>query len=108
MTETAKSDLIELEKIEAVDTNIEAEEDFQEDEDDDDEKFALSIGAVRKEKDTLTENNMQEDDQDQETNTNIVDCNMVYHLPREFVSLERLELEENEYREETRGEIQKA
>uniref|UniRef100_A0A2N9IAB2 Reverse transcriptase domain-containing protein n=1 Tax=Fagus sylvatica TaxID=28930 RepID=A0A2N9IAB2_FAGSY len=108
VTETAKSDLVEAEKIEAVDTNIEAEEDFQEDEDDDGEKFALSIGAVRKEEDTQTENNMQEDDQDQETNTNIVDCNMVYVLPREFISLERLELEENEDREETRGEIQKA
>ena len=52
MTEIAKSDLVEAEKIEAVDTNIEAEEDFQEDEDDDGEKFALSIGAVRKEEDT--------------------------------------------------------
>jgi hypothetical protein len=52
VTETAKSDLVEAEKIEAVDTNIEAEEDFQEEEDDDGEKFALSIGAVRKEKDT--------------------------------------------------------
>jgi hypothetical protein len=41
---------------------------------------------------------MQEDDQDQETNTNIVDCNI---LPREFMSLERLELEQNEDREET-------
>jgi hypothetical protein len=29
-------------------------------------------------------------------------------LPREFISLERLELKENEDREETRGEIQKA
>uniref|UniRef100_A0A2N9J8K2 Reverse transcriptase domain-containing protein n=1 Tax=Fagus sylvatica TaxID=28930 RepID=A0A2N9J8K2_FAGSY len=108
VTETAKSDLVEAEKIEAVDTNIEVEEDFQEDEDDDGEKFALSIGAVRKEEDTQTENNMQEDDQDQETNTNIVDCNMVYVLPREFISLERLELEENEDKAETRGEIQKA
>jgi hypothetical protein len=107
VTETAKSDLVEAEKIEAVDTNIEVEEDFQEDEDDDGEKIALSIGAVRKEEDTLTENNMQEDDQDQETNTNIVDCNMVYVLPREFISLERLELEENEDKAETRGEIQK-
>ena len=52
MTETAKSDLVETEKIEAVDTNIEAEEDFQEDEDDGGEKFSLSIGAVRKEEDT--------------------------------------------------------
>jgi hypothetical protein len=51
---------------------------------------------------------MQEDDQDQETNTNTVDCNIVYVLPREFMSLERLELEENEDREETRDEIQKA
>ena len=51
---------------------------------------------------------MQGDDQDQETNTNIVDYNMVYVLPREFMSLERLELEENEDKEETRGEIQKA
>jgi hypothetical protein len=41
---------------------------------------------------------MQEDDQDQETNTNIVDCNRVYVLPREFMSLEMLELEENEDR----------
>ncbi len=48
---------------------------------------------------------MQEDDQDQETNTNVVDCNMVYVLPREFMFLERLELEENEDKEETRGEI---
>jgi hypothetical protein len=100
--------LVEAEKIETVYTNIEAEEDFQEDEDDDGEKFALSIGAMRKEEDTQTENNMQEDNQDQETNTNIVDCNMVYVLPREFMSLERLELEENEDREETQGEIQKA
>jgi hypothetical protein len=106
--ETAKSDLVEAKKIEAIDTYIEAEEDFQEDEDDDGEKFALSIGAVRKEEDTQTENNMQEDDQDQETNTNIVDCNMVYVLPREFMFLKRLELKENEDREETRGEIQKA
>jgi hypothetical protein len=51
---------------------------------------------------------MQEDDQDQETNTNIVDCNMVNVLTREFMSLERLEQEENEDREETQGEIQKA
>ena len=106
MTETAKSDLVETEKIEAVDTNIEAEEDFQEDEDDGGEKFSLSIGAVRKEEDTQTES-MQEDDQDQETNTNTVDCNMVYVLPREFMSLERLELEENEDKEENQG-IQKA
>ena len=49
MIETAKVDLVEVEKIEAVDTNIEVEEDYQEDEDDDGEKFALSIGAVRKE-----------------------------------------------------------
>ena len=48
---------------------------------------------------------MQGDDQGQETNTNVVDCNMVYVLPREFMSLERLELEENEDKEETRGEI---
>jgi hypothetical protein len=106
VTETAKSDLVETEKIEAVDTNIEAEEDFQEDEDDGGEKFSLSIGAVRKEEDTQTES-MQEDDQDQETNTNTVDCNMVYVLPREFMSLERLELEENEDKEENQG-IQKA
>ena len=33
---------------------------------------------------------------------------MVYVLPREFMSLERLELEENEDKEKTRGEIQKA
>ena len=39
---------------------------------------------------------MQEDDHDQETNTNTVDCNMVYVLPREYMSLEGLELEENE------------
>ena len=52
VTETAKSDLVEAEKIETVYINIEAKEDFQEDEDDDDEKFALSIGAVRKEEDT--------------------------------------------------------
>jgi hypothetical protein len=51
---------------------------------------------------------MQEDDQDQETNTNTVDCNMVYVLPRELMSLERLELKENEDREETQGAIQKA
>ena len=51
---------------------------------------------------------MQGDDQGQETNTNVVDCNMVYVLPREFMSLERLELEENEDKEKTRGEIQKA
>ena len=99
--------MVEAEKIEADDTNIEMEEEFQEDEDDDGEKFVLSIGAIRKEEYIQTEN-MQEDDQDQETNTNIVDCNMVYVLPREFMSLERLELEENEDREETRGEIQKA
>ena len=61
-TETAKSDLVEAEKIEAVDTNVEAEEDLLEDEDDDGEQFALFIGAVRKEEDTQTENNMQEDD----------------------------------------------
>ena len=85
--EIAKDELVEAEKIEAVDIlNIEAEEDYQVDEDDDGEKFALSIGAVRKEEDTQTKNNMQEDDQDQETNTNIVDCNMVYVLPREFMS----------------------
>ena len=51
---------------------------------------------------------MQEDDQDQETNTNIVDCNMVYVLPREFMSLDRFELEENEDKEEAHGAIQKA
>jgi hypothetical protein len=51
---------------------------------------------------------MQKDDQDQETNTNTVDCNMVHVLPREFMSLERLELEENEDREETQRAIQKA
>ena len=107
MTEIAKDDLVVVEKIEVVDTNIEVEEDYQEDEDDDGEEFALSIGAIRKEEHTRTES-MQEDDQDQETNTNTVDCNMVYVLPREFMSLERLELEENEYREEVHGEIQKA
>jgi hypothetical protein len=78
VTKTAKDDVVEAEKIEAVDTNIEAKEDFQEDEDDDGEKFSLSIGAMRKEEDTQTEKNMQEDDQDQETNTNIIDCNMAY------------------------------
>ena len=46
---------------------------------------------------------MQEDDFDQEDNTNTVDCNMVYVLPREFMCLERLELEENEVNEEARG-----
>ena len=46
---------------------------------------------------------MQEDDQDQETNTNTIDCNMVYVLPREFMSLERLELEENENKGEAQG-----
>jgi hypothetical protein len=107
VTETAKDDLVEAEKVKAVDTNIEVEEDYQEDEDDDGEKFALFIGAIRKEEHTQTEN-MQEDDQDQETNTNTVDCNMVYVLPREFMSLERLELEENEDREENQGAIQKA
>ena len=107
MPETAKDEVVEVEKIEAVDTNIEAEEDYQEDEDDDGEKFALSIGAVRKEEHTQTEN-MQEDDQDQETNTKAVDCNLVYVLPREFMSLERLELKKNEDREETQGVIQKA
>jgi hypothetical protein len=107
VTETAKDDLVEAEKIEAVDTNVEVEKDFQENEDDDGEKIALSIGAVRKEEYSQTEN-MQEDDQDQETNTNTVDCNMVYILPREFMSLERLELEENEDREENQGAIQKA
>jgi hypothetical protein len=55
VTKTAKDDVVEAEKIEAVDTNIEAEEDFQEDEDDDGEKFALSIEAMRKEEDTQTE-----------------------------------------------------
>ena len=62
VAETAKSDLVEAEKIETIYTNIEVEEDFQEDEDDDGEKFALSIGAVRKEEDTQTKNNMQDDD----------------------------------------------
>jgi hypothetical protein len=104
VSETAKSDLVETEKIEADDTNIDAGENLLEDEDDDGEKFALSIGAIRKEEPTQIEN-MQEDDQDQETNTNVVDCNMVYVLPREFMFLERLELEENEDKEETRGEI---
>ena len=54
MTKTAKDELVEAEKMEAVDTlNIDAEEDYQEDENDDDgEQFALSIGAVRKEEDT--------------------------------------------------------
>ena len=51
---------------------------------------------------------MQEDDQDQETDINTVDCNMVYVLPREFMSLERLELNENDNREEAQGAIQKA
>uniref|UniRef100_A0A2N9IQ24 Uncharacterized protein n=1 Tax=Fagus sylvatica TaxID=28930 RepID=A0A2N9IQ24_FAGSY len=51
VTETAKSDLVEAGKIETVDTNVEAEEDLLEDEDDDGEKFALSIGAIRKEED---------------------------------------------------------
>uniref|UniRef100_A0A2N9IET6 Reverse transcriptase domain-containing protein n=1 Tax=Fagus sylvatica TaxID=28930 RepID=A0A2N9IET6_FAGSY len=101
VSETAKSDLVETEKIEADDTNIDAGENLLEDEDDDGEKFALSIGAIRKEEPTQIEN-MQEDDQDQETNTNVVDCNMVYVLPREFMFLERLELEENEDKEETR------
>ena len=50
--ETAKNDLVEAEKIEAADTIVEAEENLLEDEDDDDEKFALSIGAVRKEEHT--------------------------------------------------------
>jgi hypothetical protein len=50
VTETAKNDLVEAEKIEAVETNIEVKEDYQEDKDDDGEKFALSIRAVRKEK----------------------------------------------------------
>jgi hypothetical protein len=107
VTETAKDDLVEAEKIEVVDTNIEVEDGYQEDEDDDGEKFAFSIGAVRKEEHSQTKN-MQEDDQDQETNTNTVDCNMVYVLLREFMSLERLELEENEDREENQGAIQKA
>ena len=108
MTKTAKDELVEAEKIEAVDIlNIEAEEDYQVDEDDDGEEFALSIGAVRKEEHTQTKS-MQEDDQDQETNTNIVDCNMVYVLPREFMSLDRFELEENEDKEEAQGAIQKA
>ena len=74
MPEIAKDELVEAEKIEAVDTsNIEAEEDYQKDENDDDdgEEFALSIGAVRKEEHTQIES-MEEDDQDQETNTNIV------------------------------------
>jgi hypothetical protein len=104
--ETAKDELVEAKKIEAVDTNIETEEDYQEDEDNDGEEFALSIGAIRKEEHTQTEN-MQEDDQGQEININTVDCNMVYVLPREFMSLERLELEENEDREEAQGTIQK-
>ncbi len=108
MTETAKDELVETKKIEAVDTlNIEAEEDYQEDEDDDGEEFALSIGVVRKEEHTQTES-MQEDDQDQETNTNIVVWNMMYVLPMEFMSLERLELKENEDKEESQGAIQKA
>ena len=57
MTKTAKDELVEAEKMEAVDTlNIDAEEDYQEDENDDDgEQFALSIGAVRKEEHTQTE-----------------------------------------------------
>jgi hypothetical protein len=54
VTKIAKDDVVETEKIEAVDTNIEAEEDFQEDEDDDGEKFALSIESMRKEEDTQT------------------------------------------------------
>jgi hypothetical protein len=52
VSETAKSDLVETEKIEAVDTNIDAGEDLLEDEDDDGEKFSLSIGAIRKEEPT--------------------------------------------------------
>jgi hypothetical protein len=52
VTKTSKDDMVEAEKIEAIDTNIEVEEDYQEDEDDDGEKFALSIGAVRKEEHT--------------------------------------------------------
>jgi hypothetical protein len=84
----AKDELFEVEQIEAVDmSNTKVEEDYQEDEDDDSEEFALSIGAIREEEHTQTES-MQEDDQ--ETNTNTVDCNMVYVLPREFMSLERL------------------
>ena len=108
--EIAKDELVEAEKKEAVDTsNIEAEEDYQKDEDDDDdgEEFALSIGAVRKEEHTQIES-MEEDDQDQETNTNIVVWNMMYVLPMEFMSLERLELKENEDKEESQGAIQKA
>ena len=55
MPETTKDELVEAEKIKAVDTsNIEAEEDYQEDEDDDGEEFALSIGAIRKEEHTRT------------------------------------------------------
>jgi hypothetical protein len=50
VTKIAKDELVEAEKMEAVDTlNIDAEEDYQDDEDDDGEQFALSIGAVRKE-----------------------------------------------------------
>ena len=56
MTETTKDDLVEAEKVEAVDTNIEVEEDYQEDEDDDGENFALFIGAIRKKEHTQTEN----------------------------------------------------
>ncbi len=108
MSETTKDKLLEAEQIEAVDlSNTEVEEDYQEDEDDDGEELALSIGAVREEEHTQTKD-MQEDDQDQETNTNTVDCNMVYVLPREFMSLEKLELEENEDKGEAQGAIQKA
>jgi hypothetical protein len=108
VSETAKDELLEAEQIEAVDlSNTGVEEDYQEDEDDDGEEFALSIGAVREEEHTQTED-MQEDDQDQETNTNAVNCNMVYVLPREFMSLERLELEENEDKGAAQGAIQEA
>jgi hypothetical protein len=54
---------------------------------------------------TQTED-LQEDDFDQENNTKSVDCNMVFVLPREFMSLERLELEDNEATEETQGQVQ--
>ena len=37
-----------------------------------------------------------------------INCNMVYVLPREFMSLEMLELEENEDKREAHGAIQKA
>jgi hypothetical protein len=52
--ETTKSDLVEIEKIETDDTNVDAGENLLEDEDDDGEKFAISIGAIRKKEPTQT------------------------------------------------------